>query len=734
MALPHVSDEVRLAAPIQPRRLNRLWPGRPFPLGTTWDGQGVNVAIYSDHATRIEWLLFDTAYDAEPVRSFDLPERTGPVWHGYVPGVAPGQLYGLRVHGPWEPRGGHRFNPAKVLLDPYARAIGRPLRWHPSLYGSEPGGRAEVPDERDSAPYAPLGAVLDDTFDWEGVRAPSVPWDETVIYESHVRGLTMRHPAVPEELRGTYLGLAHEAVIEHLVSLGVTTVQLLPVQSIVDDQRLVDQGLSNYWGYNTLNYFAAEPRYAAGGPVEAVQELKAMVRELHRAGLEVIIDVVYNHTGEGDHRGPMLSFRGIDNAGYYKLDPGDRRRYIDYTGTGNTLDPGNPYVLQLVTDSLRYWVTEMHVDGFRFDLAAALAREFYDVDMLSAFFKVIQQDPVLSRVKLIAEPWDVGPGGYQVGNFPWYWAEWNGRFRDTVRGFWRGDPGHAADLATRVAGSSDLYARSGRRPYASVNFVTAHDGFTMHDLVSFERKHNGANGEANRDGHDDNRSANWGVEGPTDDPAVRERRSVRKRSLMATLLLSQGIPMLLGGDELSRTQRGNNNAYCHDDETTWYDWRPEDESQEFLEFTRAVVALRRAHPVFRRRSFLEGSVAAGGWRDVTWWHHSGREMRGDDWHDAEGALVMLLYGGGLKELDAHGRHLVDDSFLLAFQQGHEGSDVVLPPAPKGRAWRLCVDTGQGLVADGGVGTALPAGERVCVPAGVMQVYVAADPAATPARS
>jgi isoamylase len=721
MALPRPHEDPAIRFAGIPASGSRLWPGQPFPLGTSWDGRGVNVAVYSEHATRVEWLLFGSAYDAAPARAFDLVDRTGPVWHGYIPGVGPGALYGLRVHGPWEPRAGHRFNAAKVLLDPYARAVGRPLRWHPSLSGHEPRSRGDVRDDTDSAPYAPLGAVVDDAFDWQGVRPPSVRWDETVIYETHVKGITMQHPGVPEELRGTYLGLASPVVLEHLARLGVTTVQLLPVQAIVDDQRLVEAGLSNYWGYNTLNYFAPEPRYSSNGPITAVHDFKTMVRELHRAGLEVIIDVVYNHTGEGDHTGPTLSFRGIDNRSYYKLNPHDHRFYMDYTGTGNTLDPGNPYVLQLITDSLRYWVTEMHVDGFRFDLAAALARELYDVDMLSAFFKVIQQDPVLSRVKLIAEPWDVGPGGYQVGNFPWYWTEWNGRYRDTVRSFWRGDLGRAGEFATRIAGSSDLYAHSGRRPWASINFVTAHDGFTLHDLVSYERKHNHANLEGNRDGHEPNLSSNSGVEGPSDDPEVRRRRSVRKRSLMATLVLSQGIPMLLGGDELSRTQLGNNNAYCQDNEVSWYDWRLDDERASFARFVADLVALRRAHPVFRRRTFLEGKAMDDGWRDVSWWHPDGRLMVHTDWHDAA-ALGMLLYGGGLHEPSATGRPRYDDSFLLVFQ-GRRGGAFLLPPVPEGPGWRPCVDTESGVVADGGFGDVLAPGSRLHLPAGVMQVFV-----------
>ncbi len=705
-----------------------VWPGRPFPLGASYDGQGVNLAVYAENATRVEWLLFDGAYEPVPSRSVDLPERTGPVWHAYLPGLRPGQLYGLRVHGPWELTAGHRFNPNKVLLDPYARAIGRPLRWHPSLAGSVRRGRTEVPCELDSSPYAPLGAVVEDDFDWQGVQAPWVPWQETIIYEAHVRGLTMRHPAVPEELRGTYQGLVHESVLEHLRELGVTTVQLLPVQSIVEDKRLLELGLTNYWGYNTLNYFAPEPRYSSNGPVSAVGDFKTMVRELHRAGLEVIIDVVYNHTGEGNHTGPTLSFRGIDNRSYYKLQPKDARFYIDYTGTGNTLDPGNPYVLQLITDSLRYWVEEMHVDGFRFDLAAALAREFYDVDMLSAFFKVIQQDPVLSRVKLIAEPWDVGPGGYQVGNFPWSWTEWNGAYRDAVRAFWRGDPGRVAELATRLSGSSDLYAHNGRKPWASINFVTAHDGFTLEDLVSYERKHNLANGEDGRDGHGHNLSSNAGVEGASDDQDVRRRRAKRKRGLMATLLLSQGIPMLLGGDELSRTQQGNNNAYCQDNELSWFDWELGDEERAFSRFTADLVALRRAHPVFRRRSFLSGRDDAG-CRDVTWWHPNGHEMSASDWHDQRSSAVgMRLCGDALREIDHHGVPVSDVSFLMLVA-GREGRTFSLPACPGGEGWRVCVDTEAGWVDRRGRGALLAGGARLRVADNSLTLLIASDTAA-----
>jgi isoamylase len=697
--------------------------GRPFPLGATWDGLGVNFAVYAEHATGIEVVLFDTAYDPEPSATWRLRERVGPVWHGYLSGLHPGQRYGLRVHGPWAPQEGHRFNPRKVLLDPYARALGRPYRWHPSLQGSLLAPDGEVPDDTDSAPYAPLGVVVDDAFDWQGVRPPRVPWEDMVVYEAHVRGLTMLHPGVPEELRGTFLGLVSPPVIAHLRDLGITTVSLLPVTPVVDEPRLLDQGLSNYWGYHPLGYFAPEPRYSSNGPLKALADFKTMVRELHRAGIEVMVDVVYNHTGEGDHRGPTLSFRGIDNRAYYKLSPKDRRFYLDYTGTGNTLDPGNPYVLQLITDSLRYWVTEMGVDGFRFDLAAALARELYDVDMLSAFFKVIQQDPVLSRVKLVAEPWDVGHGGYQVGNFPWQWLEWNGRYRDAVRAYWRGDPGRAAELATRLGGSADLYAHNGRRPWASVNFVTAHDGYTLADVVSYERKHNHANGEFNRDGHDHEISSNAGVEGPTNLAVVRHRRLVRRRGLLATLLLSQGVPMLLGGDELSRSQRGNNNAYCQDNETSWFDWNLDAEARGFQAFTRAMVAFRRAHPVFRRRSFLTGRERGDGRRDATWWQRDARPMTPADWHDGDATFGMLLDGAALDDVDAAGAPQRDDTFLVWFH-GPRGGQVIMPPAPDGVGWRLVIDTDAGIVAEGGTGLVVAAGARQRLVPEALSVWIA----------
>jgi len=674
------SDSSAPAAPNTPSKGVQIRPGKPYPRGATWDGIGVNFALHSAHAEKVELLLFDDADDAEPSHCFTMPEQTGSIWHGYLVNLRPGQLYGYRVYGPYDPANGHRFNPNKVLLDPYAKAIGRPLRWDDSLFGYD------VDDEEqdlsfsttDSAPYAPLGAVVENTFAWGDDQPPEIPWEDTIIYETHVKGMTEKHPEVPEALQGTYLGLACEPVIDHLKQLGVTTVQLLPVHAKMHRRELLQNGLREYWGYNTLAYFAPEPEYASNGPASAVRDFKMMVRALHDAGLEVIIDVVYNHTCEGNQLGPTLSFRGVDNRTYYKLNPDDERYYMDYTGTGNTLDPGDSYVLQMIMDSLRYWVNEMHVDGFRFDLASALARELYDVDMLGSFFKVVQQDPVLSQVKLIAEPWDVGPGGYQVGSFPWQWAEWNGRYRDALRRFWRGDQGLTGEVATRVAGSSDLYERSGRRPFASINFITAHDGFTLQDQVSYEQKHNEENKEGNEDGHDHNYSVNCGVEGPTTDPQIIECRERRKRSLMASLMLSQGVPMILGGDELSHTRRGNNNPYCQDNDITWYDWDLDEREQTFLEFVRNLTSFRKAHPTFRRRHFLSPVDDENGTGDVLWWHPEGREMTRDDWHDEELRAFGYLLRGTDLEPDLQGRPRRDDSFLVLMNQGSDPVAVELP--------------------------------------------------------
>ena len=670
-----------------PARDMQVRPGKPYPLGARWDGLGVNFSLYSENAERVELLLFDKPEDEAPTASIDLPEQTGPIWHGYLASVRPGQLYGYRVHGPYDPERGLRFNPNKVLLDPYAKALGRRLTWDDRLFGYQVESEDEDLsfDEGDSASCAPLGAVVEDQFEWGDDRRPGIPWEDTIIYETHVKGITQKHPDVPERLRGTYLGLASDPVIDHLKKLGITTVQLLPVHAKVHDRHLVEKGLANYWGYSTLGYFAPEPEYATKGASSAVRDFKMMVRALHDAGLEVTIDVVYNHTAEGNRLGPTLSYRGIDNLAYYKETPENPRYLTDYTGTGNTLDVGNSYVLQLITDSLRYWVTDMHVDGFRFDLAATLARELWDVDMLSGFFKVIQQDPVLSQVKLVAEPWDVGPGGYQVGSFPWLWTEWNGRYRDTVRRFWRGDNGIGGELATRVTGSSDLYELSGRRPFASINFVTAHDGFTLEDLVSYEEKHNEANMEDNEDGHDANFSSNCGEEGPSEDAEVLACRDALKRSIISTLFLSQGVPMLLGGDELSQTQKGNNNAYCQDNDITWYDWDLDDREEDFLEFVRQVIAFRKEHQNFRRRRFLTGEPDEEGVRDVRWWHPEGRVMEGEDWEQGElKAYGMLLRGDRIHGTSERGTSLEDDTFLVLFNADHEERVFTLPEIIDGK--------------------------------------------------
>ncbi len=671
-----------------PRLLKtRVRPGKPYPLGATWDGLGVNFALYSEHAERVELVLFDGLEDTSPSETLLLVERAGPIWHCYIPHLRPGQLYGYRVAGPYEPYDGHRYNDHKVLLDPYAMAIGRPMKWHDSLYGYELGHPDQdlSMNKEDSAPYAPLGAVIDPSFHWGTDEHPRIPWEEAIIYETHVKGISKLHPEVAPEHRGTYLGLASEPIIEHLRSLGVTTVQLLPVHAKVTEPKLHAAGLRNYWGYNTLAYFAPEPDYSTEGwSSAAVREFKMMVRALHAAGLEVIIDVVYNHTGEGNRLGPTLSYRGIDNKAYYKTNPENRRYLIDYTGTGNTLNAGNPHVLQLIMDSLRYWVQEMHVDGFRFDLAAALARDLYEINMLSAFFQVIQQDPILSQVKLIAEPWDVGPGGYQVGSFPWQWTEWNGKYRDAVRRFWRGDRGVTGEMASRIAGSSDLYELSGRKPCASINFVTSHDGFTLEDMVSYEQKHNHANLENNRDGHEPNYSQNFGVEGPTTNRRITARRESVKRSLLGTLIVSQGVPMLLGGDELSRTQKGNNNAYCHDSELTWYDWDLDERKRRFLRFVRQLMAFRKSHPSFRRRQFLTGEPDGSGVKDVVWWHPQGLEMTPEDWQDPDLlAFGMLLRGDKIYDVDAYGHVVRDDTFLILFNGSDRNVRFVLPEESAG---------------------------------------------------
>jgi glycogen operon protein len=672
------------------------WPGRPFPLGATWDGQGTNFALFSENAERVELCLFGD--DGGETR-IELQEREAHNWHCYLPGIGPGRRYGYRVHGPYEPAAGRRFNGYKLLIDPYAKAIEGSVDWGAANVLPYPPSLDEdadlTIDETDDAAAIPKCVVIDQSFDWEDDRPPRHPWNEMVIYEVHVKGYTRLRDAVREDLRGTYAGLASESALEYLQNLGVTAVELLPVHHIVDESFLNERGLTNYWGYSSIGFFAPHALYAATGRHgDQVREFKGMVKALHRAGIEVILDVVYNHTAEGNHLGPLLSFKGIDNVSYYRLMPDDPRHYMDFTGTGNSLNPVHPSVLRLIMDSLRYFVTECHVDGFRFDLASALAREFYEVDRLSAFFDTIHQDPVLSQVKLIAEPWDVGPGGYQVGNFPVLWAEWNGLYRDTVRDFWRAQA-NVAQFASRFTGSSDLYQEDGRTPYASINFVTAHDGFTLRDLVSYNDKHNEANGEDNNDGTDDNRSWNHGVEGPTDDPEVNELRARQQRNLLTTLFLSQGVPMLLGGDELGRTQDGNNNAWCQDNELSWFDWSAVD--AELHEFTRRLIELRRGHPVFRRTRFLTGREGRGsGLPDVWWFRLDGRRMTQKDWHRPDlHTLGVFLNGREIPSRTFDGEEIEDDSFLLLFNSSPEAATFTLPARRFGNRWQLQIATGEG---------------------------------------
>ncbi|MDQ3762854.1 MAG: glycogen debranching protein GlgX [Actinomycetota bacterium] len=678
------------------------WPGAAYPLGATYDGAGTNFALFSEVADKVELCLFDGGgADATETR-LRLPEVDGFVWHGYLPGVGPGQHYGYRVHGQYDPASGQRCNPAKLLIDPYAKAVSTRLDvdWNESLFGYQ-FADPEQRNDADSAAHAPKSVVISPFFDWANDRHPRTPYHETVIYEAHVRGLTIAHPKIPPDMRGTYAGLAHPVMINYLTTLGITAVELMPVHQFITDHHLAERGLTNYWGYNTVAFFAPHNGYAAAGTVglrahEVVTQFKAMVRELHAANIEVILDVVYNHTAEGNHLGPTLSMRGVDNQAYYHLVEDDLRYYMDYTGTGNSLNVRHPHTLQLIMDSLRYWVNEMHVDGFRFDLASTLAREFYDVDRLATFFELVQQDPVISQVKLIAEPWDVGPGGYQVGNFPPLWTEWNGKYRDTVRDFWRGEPGTLGEFGSRLTGSSDLYQADGRRPYASINFVTAHDGFTLTDLVSYNTKHNEANGEDGRDGCDDNRSWNCGVEGPTGDPEVLVLRARQRRNMLATLLLSQGIPMLLHGDELGRTQQGNNNAYCQDNEVSWMDWNSAD--QELIDFTAGLIAMRRRHPVFRRRRFFAGKPIRRGdeLRDIAWFTPTGEEMTEQDWEVGFCQCVtVFLNGDGIADADPRGQRISDKSFLLCFNSHHEDIDMQLPGNGYGHEWAVVLDTATG---------------------------------------
>jgi glycogen operon protein len=668
------------------------YPGYPFPLGANWDGQGINFALYSENATAVELCLFN-GDNTEETR-IRVKERTNHIWHVYLPGLEPGQQYGYRVYGPYEPQNGHRFNPSKLLIDPYAKAISGTIDWNDSLFGYELGHPEEDQsfNEHDSAPFIPKAVVIDPRYDWEGDKLPRIPYHRSVIYETHVKGFTKLHPLIPEEIRGTYAAIGHPVTIQYLKELGITAIELMPVHHFVQDKFLADKGLSNYWGYNTIGFFAPDVRYASGGTRgEQVFEFKNMVKELHKAGIEVILDVVYNHTAEGNHLGPTLSFRGIDNLSYYRLTD-DKRFYMDYTGTGNTLNAMMPNVLRLIMDSLRYWVLEMHVDGFRFDLAASLARELHEVDRLGSFFDIIHQDPVISQVKLIAEPWDIGEGGYQVGNFPPGWAEWNGKYRDCMRDYWRGAESMLGEFALRFTGSPDLYEENNRQPIASINFVTAHDGFTLHDLVSYNEKHNDANGENNNDGESHNRSWNCGAEGDTDDPEVNHLRHKQKRNFLTTLFLSQGVPMIVAGDELSRTQGGNNNAYCQDNEISWINWEGAD--AELLTFTKKLIHFAKRHPIFNRRKWFQGQRIKGvGVEDIAWFNTDGSEMSEENWRqDYAKTLGIFLNGKGIPTPGPKGEKLLDDNFFIIFNAYHNGIDFKLPPARFGRKWTKVLDT------------------------------------------
>ena len=692
----------------------QILSGQRYPLGAQFDGPGTNFSVFSEVAEQVELCLFDD--DGNETR-IGLPEVSGFCWHGYLPNVGPGQRYGFRVHGPYSPQDGTRCDSEKLLIDPYAKAIEGSVEWGEASFSYSLDSPNGGPNRLNSAALMPKSVVVNPFFDWGVDRPPLRPWHETVIYELHVKGFTKTQSGIPEELRGTYAGLAHPASIAHLVSLNISAVELMPVHQFVHNDRLQKQGLSNYWGYDTIGFFAPHNEYSSAGQLgQQVHEFKSMVKALHQAGIEVILDVVYNHTAEGNHLGPTLSFRGLDNAAYYRLDPEDPRRYIDYTGTGNTLNMRHPHVLQMMMDSLRYWVTEMHVDGFRFDLASSLARGLHEVDRLSAFFDLIHQDPVVGRAKLIAEPWDIGDGGYQVGNFPWLWSEWNGKFRDTVRDYWAGEPETLSEFAERLMGSSDMYEPTGRRPYASINFVTAHDGFTLRDLVSYRDKHNDANGEGNRDGSDDNRAWNCGVEGETDDPAILSLRARQARNLLATLLLSQGVPMLVAGDELGRTQRGNNNAYCQDNEISWLDWLRVDEDP--LAFTRSVVELRQSHPVFHRRNWFQGRPIHGvGIEDCAWFQPSGEEMSVEDWEVGYARSLGVFINGAFLGIDDRGQRITDDSFLLLFNAHNEPVEFRLPDQKFGREWNIKITT----QAESETGSTVAAGTQVMIGAHAMMV-------------
>ena len=719
MTLPTASDNIRTRADIREaaRRIDgmavKIWPGQPYPLGATYDGTGTNFSVFSGLADQVLLCLFD---DEGGETQIELPEATALVHHGYLPNVGPGQRYGYRVLGPWEPQNGCRCNPSNLLLDPYATAVEGEVSWDPRVMPYKVGHPDEASAE-DNARFVPRSIVTNPYFDWGHDRPPRTPWDRTIVYETHVKGFTRQHPGIDDSVRGTYLGLADPTAIAHLTDLGVTAVELLPVHQFVHDGFLAARGLRNYWGYNSIAYLAPHNDYAAMGQRgEQVNEFKRMVKALHDAGIEVILDVVYNHTAEGNHLGPSLCHRGLDNFAYYRLNEDDKRLYVDYTGTGNSLNMRNPFVLQLIMDSLRYWVDEMHVDGFRFDLAATLARELHDVDRLSTFFDLVQQDPVLRQVKLIAEPWDVGEGGYQVGNFPPLWSEWNGKYRDSVRDYWRGDDRALAEMAYRLTGSSDLYGSEGRSPHSSINFVTAHDGFTLADLVSYNEKHNEANGEENRDGSDDNRSSNSGAEGPTDDPDIGALRRRQERNFLATLLLSQGVPMILGGDEFGRTQHGNNNAYCQDSEISWFDWQLAEANADLLEFTRAIARLRTDHPVFRRPKFFQGRPLHGeGIKDIGWFTPEGVEMSQQDWEDGVAKSVgVYLNGDALGTVDSRGEPVVDDTFLILLNASSDALGFTLPPAEWAESWITAVDTATGQCAEDADAPSLKAGDGLKV--------------------